>query len=120
MYSPVGRSNANEPSVAVVARATSPPVGAVTTMTASGIARGAQFGSGGTVSTGHVGPAVTCPVTWAFGTGEAPVEQPSTTASSIPNEISQPTCHFPRPSGPFIVTCLPTAAGLDWFHPMLR
>src|SRR3954468_16740144 len=60
-YAPAGRGKKNVPSTADDTRPVSTPELSRTTSTAPAMTRGAQEGSGGTFSTGQVGPAVTVP-----------------------------------------------------------
>jgi hypothetical protein len=65
VYVPGARSRAYEPSTPVTALATSRLAVSVATIVAPATGRGAHPGVGGSVTTGHVGPAVMWPFTVA-------------------------------------------------------
>src|SRR3954469_25810784 len=76
-YDPGGSATKNAPSAPVMARATSRPDPSRTTTTAPLTGRGAQAGSAGTFSTGHVGPAVAEPPIPPEGGGEPRIGGPA-------------------------------------------
>src|SRR4051794_7454338 len=92
-YDPGPSATKNAPSAPVMARATSTPDPSRTTTTAPLTGRGAQAGSAGTFSTGHVGPAVAEPPTPLEGVGETPTAgsaQPTTMRMRIPTQARLP------------------------------